>query len=140
MAINTFQKPAIGQTYKNSVSVSGTSYAVSTANSGGIVRFTNDDPDVEVSVTVPGNSTAPIPIGSSIQVVQSGSSSVSLVPSSGVSIRTTTGLKTRSQYSTITLVKINTDEWIVPTRSRPPYLFVQDSEPIGAEAGDLWFW
>ena len=140
MAISYFQKPILGQTYLGSNSVSGTSYSVSNKDANKILIFENNDPDEEVTVTISNNSSMPIPIGSSIQFIQNGSSPVTLSPASGVEINTTTGLKTRSQYSSINLIKIGINKWMIPTRSRPPYVFVQDSEPIGAEAEDLWFW
>jgi hypothetical protein len=140
MAISYFQKPILGQTYLGSSSISGTSYTLSNKDAGKILIFENNNPAQEVSVIISNNSTMPIPVGSSLQIIQNGSSTVSISGASGVEINTTTGLKTRSQYSSINLIKIGTNKWMIPTRSRPPYVFVQDSQPVGAEAGDLWFW
>jgi urease beta subunit len=140
MAISYFQKPILGQTYLGSSSISGTSYSVSNKDANKILIFENNDSEEDITVTISNNSSMPIPVGSSIQFIQNGSSPVTLSAASGVEINTTTGLKTRSQYSSINLIKIGTNKWMVPTRSRPPYVFVQDSEPVGAEAGDLWFW
>jgi hypothetical protein len=140
MAINNFQKLSIGQTYKNSLFVETTSYTLSTANAGGILSLKNDNAEEEISLVIPENSVSPIPVGSSVQIIQNGASAISVEPSTGVTLKTNTGTKTKGEDTTILLVKINTNVWVIPTRSRPPHVFVQDSEPVGAEAGDIWFW
>ena len=64
------------------------------------------------TLTVPTNSSVAFPIGTRIHVVQTGSGQTTITPASGVTINGTPGLKTRAQWSAVTLVKRATDTWI----------------------------
>ena len=64
------------------------------------------------SLTIPPNSSVAFPIGTQVQITQMGGQ-VTMVAGSGVTLRYTPGLKTRVQYSSITCIKIATDEWIL---------------------------
>lgn len=64
------------------------------------------------TVTVPPNSSVPFPIGTIIEVQQYGAGQVTLTPGAGVTIRTSSSLTTRAQYSTVGLRKRATDEWV----------------------------
>ena len=63
--------------------------------------------------TIPTNSSVPFPIGTQLNVVQTGTGQITLTPSSGVTINSASGLKLRTQWSEATLVKRNTDLWVV---------------------------
>ena len=63
--------------------------------------------------TVPPNSSVAFAIGTSIQVAQLGAGQVTMVAGSGVTLRSTPGLKLRAQYSSCTCTKIATDEWLI---------------------------
>lgn len=65
------------------------------------------------NITIPLNSTAAIPIGSQVTVLQTGAGQTTLVPAVGVTINGTPGLKLRAQWSAATLVKRATDTWVV---------------------------
>jgi hypothetical protein len=62
--------------------------------------------------TVPPNSSEAFPIGDSLNVVQYGAGQTTVTPGSGVTVRAAVGLKTRAQYSMVTLYKRATDEWV----------------------------
>jgi hypothetical protein len=65
-------------------------------------------------VTVPLNSSAPIPVGWSTIVYQMGAGAVSIAAASGVTIRSRGGLLSLAgQYATATLWKRATDEWVL---------------------------
>jgi hypothetical protein len=64
------------------------------------------------TVTIPLNSSVAFPIGSAIDILQSGSSQVTLAPQEGVIINATPGLKLRTQWSTATLIKRDTNTWL----------------------------
>ncbi len=64
------------------------------------------------TLTVPANSSVAFPIGTRVHVVQTGSGQTTITPGSGVTINGTPGLKTRAQWSAVTLVKRATDTWI----------------------------
>lgn len=64
------------------------------------------------TITIPANSSVAIPVGTRLHVVQIGSGQTTITPAGGVTINGTPGLKTRAQYSAVTLVKRATDTWI----------------------------
>ena len=78
----------------------------------------NRDQMVEMNVgsantlTVPTNSSVAFPVGTRIHVVQTGSGQTTITPAGGVTVNGTPGLKTRAQWSAVTLVKRATDTWV----------------------------
>jgi hypothetical protein len=80
--------------------------------------LTNSEQMVEMNVgsantlTVPTNASVAFPIGTRVHVVQTGSGQTTITPASGVTINGTPGLKTRAQWSAVTLVKRASDTWI----------------------------
>jgi hypothetical protein len=64
------------------------------------------------TVTVPLNSSVAFPIGTAIDILQTGSSQVTLAGASGVTINATPGLKLRTQWSSATLIKRDTNTWL----------------------------
>lgn len=63
--------------------------------------------------TIPPNSSVAFPVGTYLNVVQYGAGQVTITPGSGVTIRSAgAALKTRSTYSTATIYKRATDEWV----------------------------
>lgn len=66
------------------------------------------------TLTVPPNSSVPFPIGTIIGVDQIGAGQTTIVPGSGVTIRSAGSLmKLKEQYSSVTLRKRATDEWVL---------------------------
>lgn len=65
------------------------------------------------TVTVPTNASVPFPIGTRIQIVQTGSGNVTIAGATGVTISAVSGgLVTSVQYGAITIYKRGTNEWI----------------------------
>ena len=64
------------------------------------------------TLTVPTNSSVAFPVGTRIHVVQTGSGQTTITPASGVTVNGTPGLKTRAQWSAVTLVKRASDTWV----------------------------
>lgn len=62
--------------------------------------------------TIPPNSSVAFPIGSSMNILQTGAGQTTLTPGVGVTINGTPGLKLRTQWSSATLIKRGTDAWI----------------------------
>jgi hypothetical protein len=62
--------------------------------------------------TIPLNSSVAFPIGSTINIVQTGAGQTTITPTGGVTINNTPGLKLRTQWSTATLIKRGTDTWL----------------------------
>lgn len=63
------------------------------------------------NLTVPPNGTVAFAVGAVIQVRQVGAGQTTVVAGAGVTINTSETLKARKQGSTLTLVKVGTNEW-----------------------------
>lgn len=91
-------------------SQTGTSYTLVAADSGKVVEMNNAAAN---TLTVPPNSGVAFPIGTVIEVDQLGAGRTTITPGSGVTLRSAHGLKLLAQYSTCSLRKRATDEWLV---------------------------
>ena len=65
------------------------------------------------TLTVPANSSVAFAIGTQIDLEQQGAGQLTVAAAGGVTIRTAETLKLRKQYSTASLKKLATDEWIL---------------------------
>jgi hypothetical protein len=83
------------------------SYTLTIADSFKMVEMSSGG-----TLTVPLNSSVSFPIGTAIDILQTGSSQVTLAGDSGVTVNSTPGLKLRTQWSSATLVKRATDTWV----------------------------
>lgn len=88
----------------------GTSYIVDISDNGKLITCDNNDP---VVITVPLNSSQPFALGAQINIVQLGIGQVSISGDIGVNVYSTPGLKFRDRYSVATLIKIDTDAWLL---------------------------
>jgi hypothetical protein len=88
----------------------GTAYTLVLADRGKLVTTNNGSAQ---SITVPPNSSVAYAVGTQVQVAGLGAGEVTMVAGSGVTLRSTPGLKLRAQYSSVTCIKIATDEWIL---------------------------
>jgi hypothetical protein len=91
--------------------ISATTYTFVLADAGKIVWFTNA---AAVTVTIPPNSAVAFPVGTQIDVAQSGAGQVSFTPGSGVTLNSVdTSRKLLKQYAAGTLIKGATDTWLL---------------------------
>jgi hypothetical protein len=75
------------------------------------LRFTSAS---ATTVTVPANSAVAFPIGSYVELYAFGSGQITVTQSAGVTVNATDAQKkSRVQYSSMTLIKIATDEWLL---------------------------
>jgi len=65
------------------------------------------------NLTVPLNSSVAFPVGTQINILQTGAGQTTIVATSGVTINGTPGLKLRTQWSSATLIKRATDTWVL---------------------------
>jgi len=65
------------------------------------------------NLTVPLNSSQAFPVGTQINILQTGSGQTTVVATGGVTINGTPGLKLRAQWSYATLIKRATDTWVL---------------------------
>lgn len=64
------------------------------------------------SLIVPPNSSVAFPVGTQISLVQTGAGQTTISGGSGVTVNSSSGLKFRAQWSSVTLVKIDTNVWV----------------------------
>jgi hypothetical protein len=64
------------------------------------------------NLTVPPNSSVAFPVGTVIDVLQTGAGQTTIVAGSGVTVNSAIGLKLRAQWSAVTLIKRATNTWV----------------------------
>ena len=96
--------------YNTALSAQTAAYTFVLADRGKMVTVSNGS---AVNCTIPPNSSVAFAVGTSIMVAQTGAGQVTMVAGSGVTLRSTPGLKLRAQYSSCTCTKIATDEWLI---------------------------
>ena len=108
----TITTPTInGGSYNLNInSQTGTSYTLAAADNGKIVTLDNAN---AITVTVPANSSVTLPTGAMVNIMQKGAGEVSVTGATGVSIQSGNGYKSRAQYSLATVIKLDTDSWVL---------------------------
>jgi len=66
-----------------------------------------------LTLTIPTNASVAFPVGTSFDVLQTGSGQVTIAGASGVTVNATPGLKLRTQYSSATCFKRAENLWVV---------------------------
>lgn len=66
-----------------------------------------------VTLTIPTNTSVAYPVGTSFDILQTGTGQVTIAGDSGVTVNATPGLKLRTQWSSATLFKRGTNTWVV---------------------------
>ena len=98
----------------------GTTYTLTTSDPQKVVTVTNA---AASTVTIPTNATAAIPVGSAIQVVNlSTGVNTTIAAAGGVTLNG--GSPVLSPGSSVTLVKIGTDAWMIQGQGAPGLLLV----------------
>lgn len=138
MAKNNFQPELTnGPSYPDVSSIADTSYTLTSNDAGNLLKFTSDS---DITITVPANATAVIPVGSTVTIMQLGNGIITVQAAAGVQILGVSSLVSRGTYYTITIAKTDTDQWITPTDNGKLNISVQETEPSNPQVGDLWFW
>jgi hypothetical protein len=89
----------------------GTTYTLAASDAGDLVTLTNA---AAIALTVPTNASVPFAIGTQITITQSGAGTVTVAGAVGVTVNSADGdLKLRTQWSAATLIKTNTNSWIL---------------------------
>jgi hypothetical protein len=88
----------------------GTSYTAALTDRDSLVELNNA---AAITLTIPTNATAAFPVGTSIDILQTGAGQVTVAGAAGVTVNATPGLKLRAQWSSATLFKRATDTWVV---------------------------
>lgn len=96
--------------FLNYKSVAGTAYTLLATDPGYVIAFSSA---TAVALTVPPAASVAIAQGAAIIFAQYGAGQVTLTPGAGVTLRSAGSLlKTRAQFSQITLIKVGADEWL----------------------------
>ena len=88
----------------------GTTYTLVLSDRGGLVTLANASP---ITLTVPTNASVAFAVGTQIGLLQTGAGQVTVVGASGVTVNGTPGLKFRAQHSIASLIKIDTNSWVI---------------------------
>jgi len=89
----------------------GTSYTLQLSDAGQVVELSNS---ASITLTIPANGTVAFPANSIIELWAMGIGVVTVVPASGVTLRSPDSMVTlRTQYSSAVLRKRATDEWVL---------------------------
>ena len=89
----------------------GTTYTLTANDAGQLVTLSNAS---GITLTVPTNASVPFAIGTQITITQANSGQVTVVGDTGVTVNSAdTYLKLRTQWSAGTLIKTNTNSWIL---------------------------
>lgn len=89
----------------------GTTYTLALGDVAEIVTLTNAS---AITLTVPANATVAFPIGTQIVIAQLGAGQVTVSPAGGVTLNSyNSALKLTGQYAVATLVKRDTNTWLV---------------------------
>ena len=99
-----------GAKYAAVVTDSTTSRTLGSSDLVDIIVFTSSS---SVTVTVPTAASAGWTAGDQIDLAQKGTGQVTVVGDTGVTVRTSGLPKTRTQYSTLGVIYLGTDEWLV---------------------------
>lgn len=82
------------------------------------LALTDKDKLIEVNVgsannlTIPPESSVNFPIGSQVNILQTGTGQTTIVAGAGVTVNATPGLKLRARWSSVTLIKRASDTWV----------------------------
>lgn len=90
----------------------GTSYTVALVDKDALVTLTNS---AAISLQIPTNAAVAFPIGTNINIAQFGTGqvTVSAVTPGTTSVFSSPGYKLRGQYSAASLIKVDTDKWLL---------------------------
>jgi hypothetical protein len=66
-----------------------------------------------VTLTIPANASVAYPVGTSIDILQTGAGQVTIAGADGVTVNATPGLKLRTQWSSATIFKRAENTWVV---------------------------
>jgi hypothetical protein len=108
--ISTTAAIDLGKLADVSTSAQTASYTLVLADKNKIVEMNVGSAN---TLTVPLNSSVAFPVGSQINILQTGSGQTTITATGGVTINATPGLKMRAQWSSATLIKRATDGWVL---------------------------
>jgi len=106
--INIVNQP-IG-TAITSAATAGSVYTLVTTDNGKLLMCAGT---ASGTVQIPVNSSQAFAIGQKVDLAQLGTGTVTVIGTAGVTLRSTPSAILRTQYSAASIIKINTDEWLL---------------------------
>lgn len=103
--------PAIKYLNIRQPTVNNNNYNLSLLDESALVMI--DNLSVPNTVTIPTNTSVPFVVGTQITVMQKNIGQTTIVGASGVIVRSTPGNRLRAIYSSASLIKIATNEWVI---------------------------
>jgi archaellum component FlaC len=94
-----------------SISAKTDSYTLSNLNERDTIVEINKS--TAVTLTIPTNSSVAYPVGTTLDIIQTGAGQVTIAGAGGVTVNGTPGLKLRTQWSSATLLKRAENTWLV---------------------------
>lgn len=91
------------------ITAQAASYTAVLADGGTMVEMNNASAN---NFTVPPNSSVAFPVGTVIDVLQTGAGQTTIVAGAGVTVNYAIGLKLRAQWSAASLIKRATNTWV----------------------------
>jgi hypothetical protein len=88
----------------------GTTYTTVLTDNNKVVTLDNAS---AIALTVPLNSSVAYPTGAQIHLYNKGAGQVTVAGDAGVTVNSSNGLKLRAQYSVATLIKLDTNTWVL---------------------------
>jgi len=89
----------------------GTTYTLLLVDDSKVVTLNNAS---AITATVPPNASVAFPVGSQVNLVQTGAGQVTVAAGAGVTLRSQgSKFKLNGQYAAASLLKIATDEWVL---------------------------
>jgi hypothetical protein len=88
----------------------GTTYTTVLTDNNKVVTLDNAS---AIALTVPLNASVAYPTGAQIHLYNKGAGQVTVAGDAGVTVNSSNGLKLRAQYSVATLIKLDTNTWVL---------------------------
>jgi hypothetical protein len=88
----------------------GTTYTTVLLDNNKVVTLDNAS---AIALTVPLNASVAYPTGAQIHLYNKGAGQVTVAGDAGVTVNSSNGLKLRAQYSVATLIKLDTNTWVM---------------------------
>jgi hypothetical protein len=117
MALNLIQTNAFEVTPVLTINnQTGTSYTFALSDSVNTLVTTSNSS--AVAVTIPLNSSVPFPVGSVLNIVQTGTGQITVSGAAGVTVVSTSAAtpttpKTRARYGVLSLIETSENNWLV---------------------------
>jgi len=92
------------------ISVQADTYTLVLGDAGKLITCTKG---TAMSIIIPTNAAQAYSIGQRVDIMQYGAGQVTVSPDTGVTLRSTPTNKLRATYSTASIIKIATDEWVL---------------------------